>query len=273
MHTLVVGASGFLGGAFTDLTSMSCRGTHNRNARPYASIPFDFWTDDPADLIDRYQPEAVVFAATVEYHDHDVPRDVFADTAERFVSACQECRFIYVSSDAVFDGTKGLYPATARPAPVSEYGHRLAVFEDLVRSIHGNYCIVRPSYLFGFARGVLDHRLARTRERLRAGETVERFTDMYRSPVAVTDAARAVEELLTRSVTGVVHCGGPRTSVYEFHRGAMEGLGVSTDRLVPTHIPEERDLPRDCSLDTNRLTRITGVEPTPIMESIERATN
>lgn len=269
MRTLLVGASGFLGRAFTNLTARPCFGTHHRNERPGASIQYDFWTDDPVTLIDRYCPDVVVFAAAVEYHDHHIPREAFAATAERFVTACQNCRLIYISSDAVFDGTQGSYPATAQPTPVSEYVHRLVVFEELVRSVCVDFCIVRPSYLFGFARGELDHRLVRTRTQLRAGNTVERFTDMYKSPVAVSEAARTIEELLTRSVTGVVHCGGPRTSVYELHRAAMAALGVSTDQLVPTRIPEELDVQRDCSLDTSRLTRVTTVKPTPVKTAIE----
>lgn len=268
--TLVIGGSGFLGRAFTQLAgSMTCLATHHRHEQPFAPIAFDFWADDPVSLIDRYRPDSVVFAATVEYHDHDIPRTTFATVAERFVTACQNCLFIYISSDAVFDGTVGNYSESARPTPASEYGHRLALFEDLVRTICEEYCIVRPSYLFGVARGKLDHRLARTRTKLQAGETVEYFTDMYKSPVSVTETAAAICELIGQSVTGVIHCGGPRTSVYEFHCEAMRGLGLPTDCIVPARIPDDMDVPRDCSLETSRLTHLTGVQPTPVRETIE----
>lgn len=83
MRTLVIGGSGFLGRTFTELDDVLA--THHRHEQPYAPIEFNFWTDDPSSLIDRYRPDAVVFAATVEYHNHDIPRATFAATAERFV--------------------------------------------------------------------------------------------------------------------------------------------------------------------------------------------
>lgn len=268
MRTLVIGGSGFLGSALTQ--ELSCLATHYRNEQPYAPIAFDFWEDDPASLIDRYQPDVVVCAAAVEYYEHDIPRERFTAAAERLVTACRDRRFIYVSSDAVFDGTTGQYPETARPTPVSEYGHRLAVFEELVRSNCEEYCIVRPSYLYGFARDELDHRLARTRDKVQAGETVEYFTDMFKSPIVVTEAAAVISALIEESVTGVVHCGGPRMSVYEFHCEALAGLGRSTDTIVPTRIPDGMDVPRDSSLETTRLLQTTGIQPTTVREAIKR---
>lgn len=61
MRTLLIGGSGFLGRAFTELGDVLA--THHRHEQPYAPIAFDFWTDDPASLIDRYHPATVVFAA------------------------------------------------------------------------------------------------------------------------------------------------------------------------------------------------------------------
>lgn len=271
MRTLVIGGSGFLGSALTQLAAernVTCLATYHQHEQPYASIEFDFWADNPVSLIDQYQPDVVVFVSAVEYYDHDIPRDTFAAAAERIVKACQDRRFVYISSDAVFDGSIGRYSESVDPTPASEYGHRLTIFENIVRSICGDYCILRPSYLFGFARGALDDRLARTRTSLQAGETVEYFTDMFKSPVKVTETATAIWSLVEQSVTGVVHCGGPRISVYDFHCQAMSSLGLSTDPILQTRIPDDMDVARDSSLETTRLTDLTGIRPTPVNEAI-----
>jgi dTDP-4-dehydrorhamnose reductase len=52
---------------------------------------------------------------------------------------------------------------------------------------------------------------------------------MFKSPVEVTETAAVIWSLIGQSATGVVHCGGPRTSVYDFHCDAMCSLGLSTD--------------------------------------------
>jgi dTDP-4-dehydrorhamnose reductase len=91
---------------------------------------------------------------------------------------------------------------------------------------------------------------------------------LYKSPVEVTETAAAIWALVKQSATGVVHCGGPRTSVYDFHCEAMRSLGLSTDSIVPTQIPDDMDVARDCSLETDSLTKLTGISPTPVREAI-----
>ena len=126
--------------------------------------------------------------------------------------------------------------------------------------MHDDACIVRPGYVFGFSRGHLDCRLADTRERLQRGESVEFFDDMYMSPVAVSELAAAIANLAASDFEGVVHAGGPRTSLYQFQHDGMDALGFPTDEIHSTTIPDEMDVPPDLSVVSERLTGLTGVE-------------
>lgn len=270
---LVVGATGFLGSAVAatfDADGCDVVGT-GRNpsaADPWASHAFDFFDDDAHDLLGDVEPDLVVFAAAVELGRDDRSMSVYRSAVDRFVHAVADhsSRFLYVSSDAVFDGEDGHYAHDDDRNPVSDYGRRLVAFEDRVAETCPEACIVRPSYLYGVGPTGLDPRLAAARYALDRDERYPRFTDMYRSPVAVDEAARAVVDLSLSDAAGVVHLGGPRTSVYEFHRDALDELGVETTTLVGE--PMTDDHPHDRSLDCARLVDLLGWYPSSVADAL-----
>lgn len=269
-RTLVVGASGYLGRA----VAAECRraghdvvGTCRSEPTVEADAAFDFWTDDLAELLDGVG--TVVFAAHVEGGDDGRSLEAFERAARRVATTCADRRVVYVSSDAVFDGKRGRYREDDPRTPTTPYGRRLAAFEDAVRETCSDHCVVRPSYVFGFSAGRLDDRLTRTRDRVTAGERVEYWDDYYRSPIAVGELATAIRTLAEGDATGVVHAGGPRTSVYRFHRDAMAALGYPTDPIGPTAMPPDADHPRDTSLRSDRLGDLTGIRPSSVSEALD----
>lgn len=273
---LVVGASGFLGRAVAaELREVGHRvvGTYCSTPTPEASARFDFWTDDVGALADEHDVDVVVFAASVEYGGEadtgeTATGPAFERAAERFVSGCGDRRLVYVSSAAVFDGSAGRYGEDADRSPVDEYGRRLVAMEDLVEEGCRDAAILRTSYLFGFSAGRLDDRLARTWEAVTNGEPVAYFADMYKSPVAVTEAAETVRVLVESEATGAVHAPAPRTSVYEFHRDAMAALGHDASLVERDAVPEDGEFAVDRSLSSDRFASLTGFEPSTVTEAL-----
>ncbi|MFC6834978.1 sugar nucleotide-binding protein [Halomarina ordinaria] len=267
---LVVGASGYLGRSVVDALrerGVSTVGTYHRNRRPGASVGYDFFEDDPT-VLPLEGCETVVFAAHVERTSHD--RERFDAALSRLLRACTGTRFVYASSVGVFDGETGGYVESDPPNPKSRYGRRLAAFERRVADALDG-CILRFDYLFGSSRGTLDDRLAHTRERLRAGETVEYYADMFKSPVAVSDAARTVATVVSEEVDGVVHVPTPRTSVFAFHRAAMAALGLPYRRVRPTTMPDDPVLHRDTSLRSERFAEHVGFRPRSVRRAMQDA--
>lgn len=266
---LVVGASGFVGGAAVDVASdrdISVVGTAHRQSVPHATVTYDFHHDDLTPILDEHDVDIVVFAAAVEQESEET-FEQYCRHVDQFVEACRGRRLVYLSSDSVFEGTAGPYSESDPRDPTTEYGRRLVAFEDSVRGLDDTI-VVRPGYVFGFSRGQLDPRLARTRRRLADGKTVERFDDMYKSPIAVSELANAVISLATSDHGGVVHVGGPRISVYQFHCDGMRGLGLSPDGIEPTYIPDDLDVPPDLSLTSNRLQSLVGLDPSTVRDAM-----
>ncbi|MDQ3459641.1 MAG: sugar nucleotide-binding protein [Deinococcota bacterium] len=263
---LVIGASGFLGRTITKrLAALNVViPTHHSNNPFSNSVRYDFFSDNIRDLCDAFKLSAAVFAAAVETE----PSEIVRPAMERFVRGCQDRRLVYLSSDAVFSGDRGMYLETDQPEPRTLYGRNLQHCEHLIAENCTNYCIIRPSYIYGFADGQLDGRLARTRASLQAGEKVMLFRDMFKSPLGVQQVAEAVIHLMFSDYAGTLHVAGERLSVFDFHFQAMKALGVNTKGLQHNTIPEEPEFPRDTSLDASLWQSLTNKVPLSIEETL-----
>jgi dTDP-4-dehydrorhamnose reductase len=107
---------------------------------------------------------------------------------------------------------------------------------------------------------------------LRAGERPKLFTDQWRTPLALHDAARMIAELAGNpDATGrTINLGGKeRVSRYELGARLCELADLNVDLLEPTRMSDMRGLPQvaDVSMSIEAL-RSLGVEPKSVDESI-----
>ena len=122
------------------------------------------------------------------------------DGSQAVATAARDVRLVHVSTDLVFDGTRGRYREDDKPAPVNSYGRSKAEAELRVAAAHPEATIVRTSLIYGGAEPGPQERLARTGTRF--------FVDEIRSPVQVGDLALALLELVGLTVRGPLHLGG-----------------------------------------------------------------
>jgi dTDP-4-dehydrorhamnose reductase len=166
-------------------------------------------------------------------------------------AAARGLRLVHLSTDLVFDGTKGRYREEDPPAPVSSYGRSKAAAEQCATAIHGRPTIVRTSLIYGGADPGPQERLALQGTRF--------YVDEIRSPVQVTDLAHAIHDCLGLDVHGPLHLGGADDlSRYDF---ALL-LGADPDRIEKGSTTADRA--PNVSLDSSRAaallpTRLRGV--------------
>ena len=166
-------------------------------------------------------------------------------------AASVRCRLLHLSSDLVFDGTRGRYVEADEVSPVGPYGRSKAEAERRVLAHHPAATIVRTSLIYGGDEPGLQERLARAGTRF--------YVDEIRSPVQVGDLAEALLELLGIELAGPLHLGGADgISRYDF---ALL-LGADPGRIERAHTTPERA--PNVSLDSSRAaallaTRLRGV--------------
>jgi dTDP-4-dehydrorhamnose reductase len=160
-------------------------------------------------------------------------------------------RLVHMSTDLVFDGTRGRYREDDAVNPILSYGRSKAEAERCVLAAHAHATVARTSLLYGGAEPAAQERLARENTRF--------YIDELRSPVAVADLAEALLDLLEREWAGPLHMGGA-DDVSRFDFAVL--LGADRRRLEA--VPAPCDRPRDTTLDSSRAstllpTRLRGV--------------
>lgn len=263
-RALVIGASGFLGSRLLSLAPRSLDPVGTGFRRP---VPEGRWRSATLDvmsppairsLIERERPEVVVYCS---YSTTD--RIITVDGARVAAQAATAAgaRYVFMSTDLVFDGEHAPYRESDIAMPVMVYGGLKVEAEVAVKDAAPTAVIIRPALMAGESRAI--RRPAYEMEHLEAGHPVTLYADEWRTPVHVDDVARAVWDLAARDVSGTFHLGGPdRLSRVELGRLLCQGHGFDPALIREAKRPVDR--PRDTSLDSSRLVSLLGWKPMPL---------
>lgn len=224
-------------------------------------------TKDAEKLIGEYDPDIVVHAAAIGLVDYceehkQVCYKVNVDATRRLLmSAAKEgMKIIYISTDYVFDGRKGLYSESDVPVPINYYGLTKLVGEEITRSLEGT--VIRVSAVFGPGPGRPNFAQV-LYEKLSNGEKVKAAIDQYLSPTYNMHIGMAVAKLLELSkYVGILHVTGPRLSRYEYALLVAEILGADQELIRPItmeKIPYKAPRPRDSSLNNEKAMQLLGI--------------
>lgn len=207
------------------------------------------------DLLERERPQAVFFCA---YDPED--RLATVDAAGRAAGAAARlgAKFVFFSTDLVFDGRTGNYSESAPVAPLVPYGAMKADAEALVRSELRTAVIIRTSLLVGESGVVM--RPAFECDALLRGQPVTLYADEWRTPTHVDDVAKGAWDIVRRELSGTVHLAGPdRLSRLDLGK-VLCGLFRFDARLL-REARRPADRPRDTSLDSRRAVELLGWAP------------
>lgn len=244
MRTLIIGASGLVGGALRAVFPDAV-GTYYR--KPAADLePLDI-ADDAAvrALVARVVPELILLPAAqpnVDACEKDPGASERVNVAgTRHVAAAAAAagaRLVFFSTDYVFDGQAGPYPPDAAPAPINVYGRHKLAAERIVGDTVTDHLIVRACGVYGYQASGLNFvmaldRLARARETMRVPH------DQWGTPTLAESMAAAVRELALAGHRGILHpVGSDYLSRIDFARLAAEVLGHDPGFLKPVSTPE-----------------------------------
>jgi dTDP-4-dehydrorhamnose reductase len=150
---------------------------------------------------------------------------------------------VYISSDYVFDGSKGApYVETDQPAPLSAYGRTKLAGEEATAAANNRHFIVRSSWLFGTAgRNFVETMLQLAADH---GEVLV-VRDQVGSPTYTWHLAHGVVRLIEGVEFGIHHmAAGGSCSWYEFAREIFDQAKVECKVLSATTEMLGRPAPR-----------------------------
>jgi len=165
-----------------------------------------------------------------------------------------DAKFIYISTDYVFDGT-GTEPFTEEDAagPVGYYGVTKYEGEKTVQSLLDKYFIVRISWVFGvngnnFIKTML--RLAETRDELNV------VGDQYGSPTYTFDLAKLLLDMAETEKYGVYHASNEGFTTWaDFAKEIFQvaGKSVNVNSITTEEYPTKAVRPKNSRMSKDKL--------------------
>jgi dTDP-4-dehydrorhamnose reductase len=222
--------------------------------------------DDVDRVLGEAAPEAVVQCAAytavdpAEEHEAEAMR-VNGDGTAIVGRACRRlgARFVYPSTDYVFDGTATEpYRPDTPPAPLNAYGRSKLAGEVAAREASQAF-IVRTAWLYGAGGPNFPAAILR---KARAGETLRVVADQRGAPTWTADLARVFLDLLERNAPpGIYHAtNGGQTTWHGFARETLRLAGLPTDveAITTEDMPRPAARPRYSVLDCSATEAIVG---------------
>lgn len=237
-NIVVTGASGMLG---VDLV-------HHLTAKGYDVVPMTsnqlnvlHSVDDLTKTLAAVRPDMILHCAA--YTDVDGaeknPEMAIAinkDGTRKMAIAARDVGaiFAFVSTDYVFDGTKGSpYTTDDKPNPINEYGQSKYYGELMVQELLDQYYILRTSWLYGASRkNFCDFVLSGARE----GRDLTIVNDWVGSPTWTGSLSDMIERVVTSGAYGVYHAVDKgHVSKYEQAVQLCQRMGLSAEKIKPVH--------------------------------------
>jgi dTDP-4-dehydrorhamnose reductase len=151
--------------------------------------------------------------------------------------AKRDIRFVHISTDAVFDGTKeGVYTEEDEPSPLGIYSQTKLDGESAVRQVNPQAIIARVNF-FGWSLGGQRSLGEFFIHSLSEGKNVNGFTDVTFCPMLVNHTARLLLEMLQRKLSGLYHVVGAHAmSKYQFGVEIARTFGLRESLISPKSV-------------------------------------
>jgi dTDP-4-dehydrorhamnose reductase len=279
-RVLLVGGSGMLGSNIVVSNSafeLYPTYLRNRIAHPRASQLDISDRDSVLRRVEAIQPEVIVHAGgmtspTACEKEPALAHRVNVEGTAHLVEAARGvgARFIFLSSDLVFDGSAERYDESSPTHPLSVYGQTKVEGEELVRTGSDDFVILRTTVMYGWSSRYTESMaewvlrgLQESRERCpEPVEGLSMYHDQYRQFIFINDLVAAILELIQREtpLNETILVAGPELlSRYEFAQRLAQTFRLPESGIRPTSFdstPQAAFTPKRLRLDTAKAARI-----------------
>jgi dTDP-4-dehydrorhamnose reductase len=251
MRVLVTGASGLLGlnlalEASKEHTVYGQVKDHALHTGAFTVLKADLLAPGAVErLLDQARPDWVINCAALagvdacevepdraEQLNVELPRKLAENVARG------GARLVHISTDAVFDGTRGEYTEEDLPNPLSVYARTKLAGERAVAESDPQAVIARVN-LFGWSLSGTRSLAEWFFNNLAAGVQMKGFTDVYFCPLLANHLAQVLLEMLAAGLSGLYHVvASDCTSKYDFGIELGRRFGFPDELISPASIEE-----------------------------------
>jgi len=212
---------------------------------PFPMFKMDFLQkNDIASTIELTNPDWLINCAAManleECERHpDQAKLLNTDLPAELADACakRDIKFVHISTDAVFDGTKdGAYTEEDVPNPQSVYSQTKFDGERAVQQVNPNALIARVNF-YGWSLGGRRSLAEFFVNNLSAGNNVSGFTDVIFCPMWVNHLAQTLIAMLEKDLHGLYHVVGAQPmNKYQFGVEVAKKFGLRENLIEPKSV-------------------------------------
>lgn len=225
MKILVTGSNGLLGQKLSVLLQQDTGIELIATSRGKSALNLHRGTYQPLDITDA-QAVAHVFAATVPdvvintaamtqvdqcETDRDLCWNANVTSVEHLVKACamHGTHLVHVSTDFIFDGTRGPLLEDDKPNPVNYYGESKLAAELVIQQSNIPWAILRTVLVYGITNDMSRSNIVLwVKNSLEQGKTIQVVNDQWRTPTLAEDLAMGCYLAARKKATGVYNISG-----------------------------------------------------------------
>jgi len=287
MRVLITGSTGLLAKGFEETASgeHELHGVHRRNYRIEDARAQHHTVDvrdrDAIDsLFDQHKFDAVIHAAgmaSVDAVEKD-PEEGRASNVSGTANVARAAKrtgayFVYISTNAVFDGTQPPYGEDDPTSPIHHYGRIKLECEKTALEEGGEVCIARPILMYGWNHTVnRPNPVSWIYEKLIKGENLSLVDDVYENPLFNLQCGRTLWAILNKRPSGIFHlAGATRINRYEMGLAIAKAFDLDPDLIESvdsSFFPSIAPRPKDTTFKTDRVRDELGVPPMTLEEGL-----
>jgi dTDP-4-dehydrorhamnose reductase len=179
---------------------------------------------------------------------------------------------IYLSSNAIFDGSVPFCPPDTPPSPLTEYGRQKAEAERMISQWKTEVAIVRLAKVLSPKNALLFS----WAEALSDGKVIHPFSDMYLAPVPLSCVVSTLRLIGDLRLPGVLQLSGQRDLSYSEAASLVGNLCGAPAGLIQPIAASQSDrysapVPANTTLNIDRLRTVLGIEPPDVRWTVQTA--
>ena len=286
MKIFIVGGSGVIGSYFvksfakenSDITY-----TYYKNKVSYTKgINLDVQDrDDTLKTLKKFQPDLIIIANALTGVDFCEANPSLAESinvkgTKNIVDGCKSVnsKLVFISTSAVFNGTKSEYSENDKPNPTGIYGLTKFQGEKIIQESNLPFLILRTDQPYCWKeKWQHTNSVIRVIENLEKNQQFKEVVDWYNTPTYIPDFVNATKELIQKDLEGIFHLvGSDFISRYDWSQKVADIFHLKKNLIKPIDsselkLPVERN---NIKLNNNKLLQNTGYKMAGVEEGLRK---
>jgi dTDP-4-dehydrorhamnose reductase len=182
-------------------------------------------------------------------------------------------KYIFFSTDYVFDGSKLNYTEKDKPKPLNYYAKTKLAAEYMLSALDINYIAIRTAVVYG--KGGMDKVSFPlwVIEKLKNNERIKVVTDQYNKPTFADNLVEIISKLIEKDENGIFHVTGSELiSRFDFAKKVAKEFQLNEsliEKITSAELNQVAKRPSTLNLSTDKVERITKIKPVGVDKGLK----